>query len=126
MTIIFSVELCFKIIVHGLFFNGKHSYLRKIPNLLDFLIVISSIVGLVLGDEGGTGFLMAFRTLRILRPLRIIGRNEGLRVSIASLTAAIPAISRLMSMVVFYVFIFAVLQTEILSGKFYYCKTEHL
>lgn len=38
-TIIFGVEAAMRIIVLGLVFNGRHSYLRSGWNVLDFLVV---------------------------------------------------------------------------------------
>ena len=46
MTVIFSLEVILKVIATGLVFNGKNSYLRDGWNLLDFMIVFSSLMSL--------------------------------------------------------------------------------
>lgn len=72
-TSIFVLESVIKIIAYGLFFNGVNSYLRIGWNVIDMLIVISSVVGLV--HTGGFKLFKVFRLLRVLRPLRVIARN---------------------------------------------------
>lgn len=43
VTILFSLEAAFKIIVFGFLFNGKYSYLRNPWNILDIVIVLFSV-----------------------------------------------------------------------------------
>ena len=50
MTAIFTIECVIKIIVSGFINNGRRSYMRDGWNLLDFFIVLVSIVSLALGD----------------------------------------------------------------------------
>eukprot|EP00820_Chromera_velia_P028496 Cvel_36547.t1-p1 / transcript=Cvel_36547.t1 / gene=Cvel_36547 / organism=Chromera_velia_CCMP2878 / gene_product=hypothetical protein / transcript_product=hypothetical protein / location=Cvel_scaffold7427:605-1123(+) / protein_length=65 / sequence_SO=supercontig / SO=protein_coding / is_pseudo=false len=53
-------------------------------NILDFLVVLVSVLNLCLEYAFGTGvnfgWLKAFRALRALRPLRVVSRNDGMRV----------------------------------------------
>ena len=109
MTIIFTVELVLNVISQGFFFSGKHSYIRDPWNILDFLIVVSALLDLSLRDKVDIQFLKSLRTIRLLRPLRLITRNQGLKVAIASLLKSIPNIVRLITMVLFYIFLLAVL-----------------
>jgi hypothetical protein len=86
--IIFTLECIAKIVTFGFFFNGKFSYLRGMWNILDFIILIFSFLCL-------TSLAQTFRvvkTFRILRCLRLIGRNEGLKVAVRALLFAIPNI----------------------------------
>ena len=71
-------------------------------------------------------FIKALRILKILRPLRIIARNQKLKVAIVSLGRSIPNIFRLQIIVLFFVLLLAILQTTLLSGAFYSCNTDHL
>ena len=73
-TVIFCLECIMKIIAFGLIFNGKHSYLRNVWNIVDFLIIIFSIISLTpLSDSFKT-----FKMLRVIRCLRLLNKNEGL------------------------------------------------
>lgn len=81
MTGIFTIECVLKIVAKGFLFNGKPSYLRSAWNILDFVIVIFSVVSIFANSESVKAFKV-FRLLRILRPLRVISRNEGLKVAV--------------------------------------------
>lgn len=45
-TVIFSIECLIKILTFGLIFNGKSSYLQNGWNIIDFIIVIFSVISL--------------------------------------------------------------------------------
>ena len=126
MTGAFTLEALFKIITLGFLFNGKSSYLKDPWNILDFIIVVSALTGIIGGDSIDISFIKVLRILRILRPLRIISRNAELKVAITSLFNSIPSIINLQIIVLFFIFLFAILQTTLFSGSFSYCEMEHL
>ncbi len=70
-TSVFSFEAMLKILTFGFTLNGKTSYLRNPWNMLDFSVVILSIISLTPLPSS----LKIFKVLRVVRPLRIIGRN---------------------------------------------------
>ena len=45
-TVIFALESLLKIIAFGFILNGRPSYLRNLWNMLDFIIIILSILSL--------------------------------------------------------------------------------
>lgn len=126
MTVVFTFEALVKIIAAGFLFAGKDSYIREPWNILDFLIVFSALLGIIAGDAIEISFIKALRILKILRPLRIIAKNKGLKVAIMSLGGSIPSIVSLQVIVLFFVFLFAILQTTILSGQFFSCELGHV
>lgn len=70
-----------KIFTFGFILNGKTSYLRNPWNMLDFFIIILSVISLSpLPSE-----LKIFKALRVARPLRLISRNKGLKVAVKAL-----------------------------------------
>lgn len=76
-TTIFTMELILK-----WFAGGIKNYFTTGWNMLDFLIVLVSILGTVL-DLLGVADIPVFksmRTLRALRPLKALSRFEGIRV----------------------------------------------
>jgi hypothetical protein len=78
-TVIFFFEAVIKIITYGFLFNGKDSYLRNYWNIIDFCIVITSILSTSSTiDSPILRVLKVFRMARILRPLRLISKNKGL------------------------------------------------
>lgn len=80
-TIVFALEAIMKIIAFGFLLNGKHSYLRNPWNLLDFIILILSIISLT-PIQGNLSIFKIFRIVRTVRTLRLISRNEGLKVGV--------------------------------------------
>ena len=126
MTTAFTIEALIKIIAAGFYFSGKTAYIRDGWNILDFSIVASALTSIIAGEALDIGFFKALRILRILRPLRIIARDKGLKTAINSLFRSFPNIIRLQVIVLFFVFLFAVLQTTLFSGSFSACSTEHL
>lgn len=79
VTILFTWELVIKVIVYGFAINGPESYIRNSWNQMDFVIVLFSIISLSFTDID-LGFIKILRMLRVLRPLRMISRNPGLRI----------------------------------------------
>lgn len=76
-TIIFTIELVLKWCAYGV-----KTYFKTGWNLLDFVIVLVSVLGTVL-DTLGVAEIPLFksmRTLRALRPLKALSRFEGIRV----------------------------------------------
>jgi len=72
------------------------------------------------------GIFKVLRMLRVLRPLRMISRNPGLRIAVQSLINAIPDIFNVMVVSGLFLILFAILGTNFYKGKFYYCHNEHV
>jgi hypothetical protein len=69
---IFLFEFALKSLAMGLVFE-KNTYLRDGWNIIDFVVVISSILNFL----PNTVNFSAIRTIRILRPLRSINTIKG-------------------------------------------------
>lgn len=85
MTVAFTFEAIVKIIALGFAFAGKTSYIRDAWNILDFVIVLSALLGVIAGDKIKVSFIKSLRILKVLRPLRIISQKKQLKVAIISL-----------------------------------------
>lgn len=125
MTAFFCLECIVKIISDGFVANGKKSYIRIPWNILDFIIVVASIVSLS-STEIDVSFIKSLRLLRILRPLRLISRNQGLKLAITTLANSMPNILNLLLIMQFFVFLIGILTTTLFAGKLNYCQTDHL
>jgi voltage-dependent calcium channel L type alpha-1D len=120
ITILFLLECCLKIFTFGFVSNGKRSYLKNGWNVLDFIIVFISLISLIFG--GDLGKLKALRTFRVLRPLRVISRNDNLKLVIDSLIRSIPAIGNVMLICLFFFLIFGIICVNYFKGTYFYCK----
>jgi len=122
-TVIFVFEVVVKVVATGFYFNGKNSYIRQIWHVIDFIIVITSMISLFPLDINLTA-LKVIRMARLMRPLRVISKNESLRTSIQALVVSVPAIASLMVIVFFIMFIFAIVGVNLLKGKSFYCDVS--
>ena len=126
ISALFIGECVLKIFVMG-FIKGKYAYLKDNYNVLDFIIVVFSIVSWLL--EGfNTGiditYLKAFRALRALRPLKLVSKNEGMKLVVNSILASIPNLINVFLISILFYFVFGVLGLSMLMGKVSYCGDE--
>lgn len=64
--------------------------------------------------------------LRVLRPLRMISRNEGLKIAVVSLINAVPSIINALVIALLFFLLFAIFGTTYFKGKFFYCLTTNI
>lgn len=120
LTIFFFIESILKIISYGMLFNGKHSYLRNGWNIIDFAVVIVSIISLSISGNK-LKIVKILRLLRVLRPLRVISRNKGLKIGIQALFMAIPAILNVIVVSTVFFLIFGIIGVNYFKGAFFSC-----
>eukprot|EP00466_Bigelowiella_natans_P020777 jgi/Bigna1/41275/e_gw1.51.112.1 len=108
--VLFTAELIFKFIAFGVYWESDQAYLRNGWNVIDFVVVICSWVG-----------FNSVRSLRAVRPLRIVGKVEEMRVVIYSFKYAIPAIAPVLVFGTVLLFIMSVFGVSLFMGKFGFC-----
>lgn len=118
---IFIFEATVKILSMGFLFGDK-TYLRNSWNVLDFTIVIISIIGMA--GIGPGNALRALRTIRVLRPLRMISRRPELKLVVNALFASVPSIINVMVVCVLFFLIFAIVGVSRFKGTFYSCQGD--
>ena len=112
--ILYTIEMGLKIFAMGFVFNTK-SYLRDYWNLLDFIIVSTGYLPLVLKNSSHIN-LTALRSLRILRPLRTISSIKNLKFLIKTLFEAFPMLIESVFLLLFFILIFSIAGIQIFSG----------
>jgi len=120
MTFIFLLESLLKVVATGFLFNGKTSYLRNPWNVVDFFIVFVSISSILTSSD--LSVFKAVRVLRLLRPLRLIQRNEGLKIAVQALFMAIPNILYVSVIAGLFFAIFGMTGVNMFKGKFFSCN----
>ncbi|KAG7381327.1 hypothetical protein PHYPSEUDO_006213 [Phytophthora pseudosyringae] len=110
-TAIFTAECLLKIMAMG-FVRNKGSYMRDSWNVLDFVVVISSLVAILPAVPN----VSAIRTIRVLRPLRSLSMISGMRVLISALLKALPALGNVVVLQVFLFFMFTILGNQLFGG----------
>lgn len=116
-TMIFLAEAGMKIVAFGFFSNGPPSYLRNPWNLVDFIIIMLSLVSI----SPIANKLQVFKMFRILRVLRLISRAEGLRIGLQALLQAVPNVLRIVLIMLLFFIIFGIVAISYFKGRFYYC-----
>lgn len=119
-TLLFGIEAIIKSIELGFLF-GPNAYLQDWWNVLDFIVVISSVISVSITSIN-VGYLRSFRLLRSLRPLRVINRFEGLKLVINALFMSAGAIFNVMIILLIVWLIFGIVGVQLFKGEFYECS----
>jgi hypothetical protein len=100
--------------------------LRDSWNILDFIIVLSSILNWILDtfDITSLTFLRGFRALRALRPLRMISKDEGMKTIVNSLLKALPSLVNVGLINLLFLVVFGILGVQLLKGQIGGCNDE--
>jgi len=118
-TTLFAVEMIIKILALG-FVRDKHSYLRDSWNVLDFFVVIFSVLAILLRDSS-LYWIKAFRSIRMLRPLRVINRIPELKVVVNAMFASLPGLWNVTIVSLLFWIVFGILGMQLFLGTFFYC-----
>lgn len=123
ISIIFVGEFVVKVISMG-FYWGERTYMRDPWNILDFVIVFFSFVTWILEAyaTGDVSFLKGFRALRALRPLKMVSKNEGMKMIVVALIESIPALINVLLIVMLFLLVFGILGIQLLKGQLGYCN----
>ena len=90
--------------------------------MLDFVIVIFSAFPLFFrGTSNGFQYAKIFRVIKVLRPLRLISKNEGLKVSLISLFKSMTKISQIFMISFLFFTLLAIMGISYFKGAFGYC-----
>lgn len=118
----FGLEAVLKCIAFG-FVMHPNAYLRNGWNVLDFVVVIASVTDLSL-DLEAVSVLRIFRLIRVLRPLRVIQRNPGLRRVVNALVLSFNALRDILLVLIFVWILFALVGVQFFKGRLYTCSDE--
>lgn len=119
-TSLFVGEIVLKSAAHG-FCLSPRAYVRDKWNLIDLCSVIASLVGLLVASAD-ISFVRVLRLVRCLRPLRLISRNQGMKVVVEALIRSIGAILNVTGVLLLVWFLFGVLGVQLFAGKLAFCN----
>ena len=125
LTAIFSVEATLKLVAFGFAFCGSTSYIRNSWNILDFFVVIITLISYFVQTRN-LNSIKSLRLLKVLRPLRAISKNESLKVSIKALGIAISGIITIMIVCLLFYFVFGIISVNYFRGQFYDCDEDFM
>ena len=102
-------------------------YIWSTWNALDFFVVISSLIELLMpmfsGNSGSDSLksLKALRALRALRPLRMVSKNEGMKLVVGALMTSIPSMTNVLVVCLLLLLIMAIVGVSLFKGQYYSC-----
>lgn len=120
-TSIFILEAVLKIIASGLINCGSTSYLKSYGNLNDLAIIAMTVTSYFVPGSSANA-VKVFRLLKVLRPIRLISRNENLQVAIQALGKALGGIITIITIMLIFCFVFGVIGINYFKGRLFYCK----
>ena len=118
-TILFTFEMVIMIITMG-FVMDHGSYIRESWNQLDFFIVVTSLLDLML-TKVKLKAVKTIRLLRILRPLRFISHNKGMKMIVSALLDSGSGLGNVIVVILMVWLMFAILAVNLFSGKMFFC-----
>jgi hypothetical protein len=120
-TAIYVTEMTIKIFAYGFVF-GQGSYLRDLWNILDFVIVVTSLLPLIMN----IGFSVnALRAIRVLRPLRTITKVKALKMIVKTLFNSFSLVMDSLTILFMVMGIFAIAGMQLFGGYLKYtCMDE--
>jgi len=111
-TYVFTAEMACKIIAMGFVF-GEGAYLKDGWNILDFVVVLTSLTAFF----PSVPTLSIFRSFRVLCTLRNVSALPGLRKFISAFLKAFPEIGSVILLLMFVFIIFSVLGLSLFMGS---------
>lgn len=126
-TIIFLIEMACKIISMGFLFNSVNNdkaYIRSYWNIIDFIVVMFSGVDLVSTNSTFKSFKI-LRCFRALRPLKVINKNEQLKIIVNTLFQIVPQLGKVIGLLFMIILLFASLLMQVFKGEFYHCYSAN-
>ncbi|XP_066950871.1 sodium channel protein 1 brain-like isoform X1 [Macrobrachium rosenbergii] len=115
---IYSAEMLVKTVAKGFILN-KYTYLRNPWNWLDFVVIASGYVTLVIelsNWDFPVGNLAGLRTFRVLRALKTVSIMPGLKTIINALLNSIKQLVEVMTLTVFCLMVFALFALQVYMG----------
>lgn len=118
-TSFFVLEMLIKMIAMGVLLTPK-AYLKNGWNILDFIVVILSLLSLSL-KTFNLSFLKAFRATRALRPLRMVSRSPGMRAVVNAILMVIPPLANFVLVVSVFLFTYAIMGASLFGNRLSSC-----
>jgi Ion transport protein len=120
ITFFFLAELLLRVYVSGIVY-GQNAYFTQGWNILDTIIVVTSLISLFEVFHDGTT-LQVLRVFRALRPLRYITRFPSVQLIVTAMFNAVPRAKDVFIIIFVVVYVFASIGVLNFAGEFYYCN----
>lgn len=110
--VIYTLEMTIKIFAFGFLFNYK-AYLRDLWNILDFVIVMTSLMPFFIT----IGFSVnSLRAIRVLRPLKTITKVKALKMIVSTLFYSFSLVMDSLYILLFVIIVFSIAGSQLFGG----------
>lgn len=120
----FFLEFLIKSIALG-FWLGPGTYLKDNWNKLDLVILVLSLIDISVASVE-ISIVKLLRSLRILRPLKLIRYNTSMKIVLKALINSILSSFNVIAVISIIWVIFAILGVSLFNGKLYYCSNQEI
>jgi len=110
--VIYTLEMLIKICAFGFMF-APNAYLKDTWNIMDFVIVSTSLLPLVINLNISVNSL---RAIRVLRPLKTITKVKSLKMIVSTLFYAFSLVMDSLYILIFVMLVFSIAGTQLFSG----------
>ena len=116
----FIFEATMKIISQGMI-RHKNAYLRDEWNIVDFIVVLSSIFefAIVYANNDSSVKINMLRGLRVLRPLRSVKRVPSMRRLVTIMLRSLPELGNTLVFMTFFFIVFGIIGIQTFHGSIY-------
>eukprot|EP01065_Artemidia_motanka_P014983 TRINITY_DN18847_c0_g2_i1.p1 TRINITY_DN18847_c0_g2~~TRINITY_DN18847_c0_g2_i1.p1 ORF type:complete len:2313 (+),score=764.41 TRINITY_DN18847_c0_g2_i1:628-6939(+) len=118
---LFCVELSLKIAAHGCW-GTDTAYLSDAANRIDFVVVLSSLAGLVRANESP----FPFREFRSLRVFRLVLLSKDCRLTFMAIVKALPQIMNALGIIVVIWLVYAIVGVQLFKGRYFTCSDPNV
>ena len=110
--VVFTGECVVKVIAFGFF---SHQYVGDPWNIPDVVILVSMWLEFLQ--------LLSFnlRAIRVIRPLRLLKRNKGMKVVLSMIGACVKPVANVLGLWVGFLLVYAILGVNLYAGQFKSC-----
>ena len=121
--IIYFVEFIFKIVAYGFVLN-ENTYLRDPWNWLDFFVVITSTITLLLSFSNNFNYLRLFRIIRLLKAIKIF---PNLKRFVSTIVNSFYDLISVFLLLFFFYLFFSIFGLTLFNERFnYLCRLNKI
>ena len=110
-SVFFVFEAGLKIVAQGLY-RHKNAYLKDGWNIVDFIVVLTSLLELiteVFAQDSQVYSFKFLRSLRVLRPLRSVKRVPSMRRLVSIMLRSLPELGNTLVFMLFFFIVFGII-----------------
>ena len=125
-TFVFTVEFVVRVLGQGLLLT-KGAYLKDGWNRIDTLVLVCAWLEYIeIPGAGGGGLMKILRMGRAMKPLRLMKRNQSMRMIIDTLIGVLKPLFYVIIFMILMLVVFACIGMQMFGGRLFKCNNPAL